>query len=72
MQKNSLKHDKWDTIRETITILGSFKDIIKSLEGDLITLDEVLRSIDFLIKYIKSKWEKHTADINLLILLLTI
>jgi len=41
---NSLSCDKWDTIRKTIAILLPFKDAIKALEGDLITLDKVLRA----------------------------
>ena len=72
IQKNNLSRDKWDTVRETIAILGPFKDITKSLEGDLTTLDKVLWRIDFLIKYVKSKQEEYTADTNLLALLLTI
>ena len=72
IQKNNLSRNKQDTIRESITILGPFKDIIKSLEGDLIALDKVLQSIDFLIKYIKSKQEEYTANTNLLASLLTI
>jgi len=72
MQKNNLSCDKWDTVYKTIAILGPFKDITKSLEGDLMTLDKVLRSIDFLIKYVKSKQEEHAADINLSASLLTI
>ena len=55
IQKNNLSYNKWDTVRETIAILGPFKDTTKSLEGDLTTLDKVLRSIDFLIKHVKSK-----------------
>ena len=72
IQKNNLGRDKQDTVRETIAILGPFKDIIKSLEGDSTTLDKVLRSIDFLIKYVKSKQEEYPADTNLSALLLTI
>ena len=71
IQKNNLSCDKWDTVHKTIAILGPFKDIIKSLEGDLTTLDKVLQSIDFLIKHVKSKQEEYTADINLLTSLLT-
>lgn len=54
MQKDNLSRDKWDTVRETIAILRPFKDTTKSLEGDLTTLDKVLRSMDFLIKHVKS------------------
>ena len=39
---NALSRDEWDIIRKTIVILLLFKDIIKALEGDLITLDKVL------------------------------
>ena len=72
IQKNNLSRDKWDTVRETITILGPFKDTTKSLEGDLTTLDKVLWSMDFLIKHVKSKQEEYAANINLSALLLTI
>ena len=39
---NALSRDEWDIIRKTIAILLLFKDTIKALEGDLITLDKVL------------------------------
>ncbi|OCK88408.1 uncharacterized protein K441DRAFT_589095, partial [Cenococcum geophilum 1.58] len=68
---NNLSCNKWNTVRETIAILGPFKDITKSLEGDSTTLNKVLRSIDFLIKYVKSKQEEHAANTNLLASLLT-
>ena len=71
MQKNNLSRDEWDTVRETIAILGPFKDTTKSLEGDSTTLDEVLRSMDFLIEHVKSKQEEHAADTNLSASLLT-
>ena len=71
IQKDNLSCDKWDTVRETIAILRPFKDITKSLEGDLTTLDKVLRSMEFLIKYVKSQQEEHAADVNLSASLLT-
>lgn len=46
--------------------------MIKSLENNLITLDKVLQSIDFLIKHIKSKQDKYVADSTLSALLLII
>ena len=39
---NALSCNKWDTIYKIIVILLLFKDAMKALEGDLITLDEVL------------------------------
>ena len=71
MQKDNLSRNKWDTVRKTIAILRPFKDIIQSLEGNLTTLDEVLQSINFLIKHIKSQQEEHAADTNLSASLLT-
>ena len=55
IQKDNLSCNKWDTVCKTIAILRPFKDTMKFLKGDLMTLDKVLRSIDFLIKHIKSK-----------------
>ena len=72
IQKDNLNHDEWDTVRKTIAILRPFKDTTKSLEGDSTTLDKVLQSMDFLIKYVKSKQDKHAADTTLLASLLTI
>jgi hypothetical protein len=72
MQKDNLSYNKWDTIYKTITILKPFKDTIKSLKSNSITLNKVLQSIDFLIKHIKSKQDKHAADTTLLASLLTI
>jgi len=69
LHKNKLSTDEWETIRETIAILKSFKDATKSMEGD--QLDEVLQSMDFLIDHIKSKQEEHAFDSNLLASLLT-
>ena len=58
-------------IRETITILLPFKDVIKALEGDLTTLDKVLQSIDFLIKYVKEIQQEYASNAYLLASLLT-
>jgi hypothetical protein len=54
IRRDNLSCNKWDTIYKTITILNPFKDTIKSLKSNLITLDKVLQSIDFLIKHFKS------------------
>jgi hypothetical protein len=71
MHKNALSRDEWDTIRETIAILSPFRDTTELLQGDKMTLDEVLQSMDFLIQHVKSKQEEHATDQNLSASLLT-
>lgn len=71
MSRNNLSRDEWETIREIIHILKPFKDTTNALEGDQVTFDEVLRSMDFLIAHIKSKQEEYTNDRNLSASLLT-
>jgi len=55
MQKDNLNCNEWDIVCKTIAILRPFKDTMKSLESDLMTLDKVLQSIDFFIEHVKSK-----------------
>ena len=62
LHKNELSRDKWETIHKTIAILKPFKDATKSMEGDQTTFNEVLQSMDFLIKHIKSKQEEYAFN----------
>ena len=71
LHKNELSRDKWETIHKTIAILKPFKDATKSMEGDQTTFNEVLQSMDFLIKHIKSKQEEYAFNQNLSASLLT-
>ncbi|KAK4980823.1 hypothetical protein LTR66_010340 [Elasticomyces elasticus] len=60
-----------ELLKERYNILEPFEDVTLQTQGDKVTLDSLLPSMDYLIKHIKQCQQKHAGNTNLSSSLLT-
>jgi len=65
IKEDYLQPDDWATLREYHSFLKPFYQITKLTEGDKSTLDEVLISMDFLVKHLNKALKQYKDDITM-------
>jgi hypothetical protein len=57
-----LSREDWEIITDTVRILQPFEEATRGLEGDEVTLDRVLPTMDFLIQHIQETQQRYADN----------